>query len=133
MNKKFISAICLFFLFTAASPAPPISPELEREGRSDLSPKQRVGYVMKRGALNVLSEFAFLEVGRTAEIEKREHPKSWLLRLPPFGFTNYAYRMFSGLFDLVVFPFVAPFTDDIRPLTETFDLPEYPWIKEEEL
>ncbi len=132
--KKLAGLICLLFMFTAAAPITVPEPPLEmsREGRSTLSPRQRVGHVMKRGVLNLGAGLLIVpETMRTLKEEREVYPKLWLVTGAPRSFHNVAIRLFSGAFDAVVYPFVAPFTDDIRPLTQTYDLPEYPWTEEE--
>jgi hypothetical protein len=45
----------------------------------------------------------------------------------PRTVTNIFIRSVSAVYDLVLTPFVQPFTDDTSPLTDAMGLPVYPW------
>ena len=118
--KKALSLLALFFLLTAATP------QVTQEGRSELTPRQRSAFVFKRGLVNAAT--APMEVARTLTLEKRWHPKAWGYTYPFRLFYNFWMRESSAAYDIAINPlFVVPFTTDIRPMTRTFDLPDYPW------
>ncbi len=122
--KKLAGILALFFLFTA--PAGAADPEITREGRSELNPFQRSGYVFVRGLTNVLT--SPLELYRTLKTEQQLHPKIWPVSYVPRTLYNFLIRISSGAYDMTIFPvFVVPFSDDIRPFTHFYDLPDYPW------
>ncbi len=119
--KKFLSLICLFFILTAAAPV-----EITRAGRSDLNAFQRSGYVFGRGVLNALA--SPMELVRTFKIEKRDHTRLWPITMIPKSFYNFFMRISSAGYDIAIYPFfVVPFTDDIRPMSRYFEMPDYPW------
>jgi len=72
------------------------------------------------------------EIPRTFIHEAKEHP--WVspftgsLRLV----NNIFLRTTSAVNDIAFFPLIAPFTDDLSPLTEPMGMPEYPWQAREE-
>ena len=97
------------------------------DGRTSLGTMARIGHVMKRGVVNALTTPA--EFLRTPRLEKLIHPKAWPITMFPRTFTNTAIRMTSAGHDIFVFPLYLPFTNDISPWTEAFDLPEYAFQK----
>ena len=95
------------------------------DGRTDKGPLTRIGIVMGRGALNFLglpTEFFF-----SPAREVKQHPKAWPLTFIPKTVTNIIYRAASAGGDVIFFPWIVPFTDDLSPLTEAMGLSEYPW------
>ena len=139
--KKAFSVLILFFIFTGASaPVPqsgttvlgtPGGPQITREGRSDLKPLQRSAFVFRRGIINAST--SLLEIGRTLKLEKQTHPKAWPGTYPFRLFYNFFMRISSAGYDIALFPiFVVPFTDDIRPMTRYFDMPDYAYQLEVE-
>lgn len=122
--KKLAVFLSVFFLFTATAGAADL--EITREGRSDLSPLQRSGHVFVRGLTNALT--SPLELYRTFKTERQRHPKLWPIFYLPRSAYNGTLRFASACYDVSIFPmFVVPFTDDIRPFTHYYDLPDYPW------
>ncbi len=87
--RKALSILSLFFLLTAAAPA-----EITHEGRSDLKPRQRMGFVFKRGVINAFS--SPMEVVRAYKIEKAAHPKWWPATYPFAAFYNFFMRISSA-------------------------------------
>lgn len=98
------------------------------DGRTEKGAWAREGIVLGRGLLNIPG--TAVEVIATPMREPSIHPKAWpitgLIRIP----TNVIYRAVSAVNDLVVYPFVVPFTNDISPLTEPMGLPEYAWSRD---
>ena len=94
-------------------------------GRTDHGPLERPVVVIFRGVMNAVG--LPLEVIRTMIIEKENHPRLWLITFFPRLMTNALARAASAVNDVLIFPWVAPFTDDISPLTESMGLSEYPW------
>ena len=101
---------------------------LSTDGRTTLGPLARVGYVMMRGAANAAG--LPFEIPGTIVREYRMHSRLWPVTWMPRFFTNVCIRVSSITNDIVFFPFVAPFTNDLSPFTEAYDLPEYPWQSE---
>ena len=115
------TAFILAFLFTATGPAM----ALDQDGRTTMGPLARVGYVMMRGAANAAG--SPFEISGTLTREYRMHSRLWPLTWTPRFLRNLAIRLTSIVNDIFFSPFVAPFTNDLSPFTEAFDLPEYPW------
>lgn len=125
--KKLAGILAVFILFASNASAADI--EVTREGRSDLNGFQRSGYVFVRGLTNVVT--SPLELIRTFNVEREWHPKAWPVSYPFRSIYNILLRVSSGAYDFAFMPFfVVPFTDDIRPFTRFYDLPDYPWQKE---
>ena len=115
----------LFFLFLLTMF---VIPQARAEsGKGTEGAWRRIGHVMGRGFLNVLS-FP-LEIPRTAIQERENHRRLWPVTFLPRSFYHMALRATSAANDLLIFPWRLPFTEDISPITEPFDLPEYPWQK----
>lgn len=120
--KKLAGFMIAFFIFTSAVSAADI--EITKEGRSELNPVQRSAYVFGRGLLNFFT--SPLEIVRTFKVEREWHPKAWPVSYLPRTLYNFLIRVSSSAYDIAFFPwFVVPFTDDIRPFTNYYDLPDY--------
>ena len=118
------TAFILFFLLLLAQPVWALS----ADGRTDMKPMARMGYVMMRG-LGGAAGLPF-EISGTFVREHRMHPRLWPVTFVPRLLNNLFIRTASIVNDVVIFPFVAPFTNDLSPFTEAFDLPEFPWQSE---
>lgn len=119
--KKALSLLTLFFLLTAAAPQ-----NITQEGRTQMGPLQRSGFVFVRGVVNAVT--SPLEIWRTFKVEREWHPKAWPIFYVPRTFYNFFTRIVSAGYDIAIYPiFVVPFTSDIRPMTRSFELPDYPW------
>ena len=118
MKKTILLAL---FLLLAVQPAWALSPD----GRTDMGPLARVGYVLMRGVGNAVG--IPFEIPGTFVRESHMHPRLWPITGLPRLFTNAVVRVSSIANDIVFYPFIAPFTNDLSPHTEAFDLPEYPW------
>ena len=118
------SGFIFLLLLTACQPAWALS----ADGRTEMGGAARVGYVFMRGVVN----FAGLpfEIPGTITREYRMHSRLWPLTGMPRFFSNVCIRFTSIINDVVFFPFEAPFTNDLSPFTEAYDLPEFPWQKE---
>lgn len=86
---------------------------------------RRIAKIEGRAVLNLLGMPA--ELVRTPVEEARIHPRIWPLTMLPRTVTNIFIRSVSAVYDLVLTPFVQPFTDDTSPLTDAMGLPVYPW------
>lgn len=127
--KKLAGFIIAFFIFISAASAADV--QITKEGRSDLNPLQRSGYVFARGLINIFT--SPLEIIRTFKTEREWHPKAWPVSYIPRTVYNFFIRLSSGAYDIAFFPwFVVPFTDDIRPFTRFYDLPDYAFQDEVE-
>ena len=122
--KNFVVFLAVFFLLTATASAAEL--KITRDGRSELSPLQRSGHVFVRGFTNIVS--SPLEAYRTLKVEQKWHPKAWPVSYVPRTLFNFLIRLSSAAYDFTIIPvFVVPFSDDIRPFTRVYDLPDYPW------
>ncbi len=120
--KKMLLIISLLILFPAVLKADTV------DGRTDRGVFAREGIVLGRGILNLPG--TVLEVIATPVREHTIHAKAWpltgLIRIP----TNVFARAASAVNDIVVYPFMVPFTNDISPLTEPMGIPEYAWSRD---
>ncbi len=116
---------CIFFLFFFVFP---LSAYAGLDGRTEKGVWAREGMVLGRGLLNVIG--TPVEVFATPMREHTIHPKAWpitgIIRIP----TNVIARASSALNDLVLYPWIVPFTDDISPLTEPMGISEYAWSRD---
>ena len=124
MKKAFLIVILLSLALTPSVFADSI------DGRTDKGPMERTAFVFQRGLKNVFGSLA--EVRATYKREKKVTPKWWPVTYVPRTFSHVLIRIASGTHDALFHPWVAPFTDDISPFTEVYDLPEYPWQVEQE-
>ncbi len=118
--KKIILFAALFLI--------PCSAYAGIDGRTERGVWGREAIVLGRGLLNIPGTVA--EVFATPMREPAMHPKAWpitgLIRIP----TNVIIRAVSAVNDLLVYPWMVPFTDDLSPFTEPMGLPEYGWNRE---
>ncbi len=118
--KKIFQAFLVFMIVTLLS-----TPAQATVERSEAGPWKRAGIVFWRGLVCLVG--SPLEIPRTLALEIKAHPKIWyvsmLTRIP----TNVFIRGTSAANDIVLFPPVALFTDDIASIAEQMGLPEYPW------
>lgn len=122
--KKGVFILSFLLLLMSARPLWALS----KDGRTSMGPAARTGYVLMRGVGNAVG--IPFELSGTLVREYRMHSRLWPFTWPPRFFTNVCVRAVSIVTDVVFFPFIAPFTDDLSPVTEAFDLPEYPWQNE---
>lgn len=94
-------------------------------GRTTMGPGKRVLTAEGRGLLNLVG--LPLEVIRTPIAEARRHKRIWPITFLPRMITNIFARATSSVQDIVIAPFVLPFSNDMTPLTEPMGLPDYPW------
>lgn len=121
MNKVLGFIISILFISSTVSAA---EVSVTRAGRSDLNPLQRSAHVFGRGALNAVT--SPWELVRTFKIERENYPRFWPVTYIPRAFYHFFVRVPSAGYDMTIFPlFVVPFTDDIRPFTRVYDLPDY--------
>ena len=97
------------------------------DGHTEGGVWSREGKVLARGFLGVPG--IVTEIFVTPIREHKIHPKAWpitgLIRIP----TNVFVRAASVGQDIVIYPWVVPFTDDISPITAAYGLPENAWDK----
>ena len=118
--KKIIFGLILFLSCISLAQA-------SEDGRTTKGGFVREGMVLGRGVLNILG--SPFELIRTPATEPSTHKWLWPVTSIPRSVTNFIVRATSGVNDILVYPFVAPFTNDISPLTEPMDLPEYVWSR----
>lgn len=99
-----------------------------QDGRTVKGVWAREGIVLGRGLLNLVGLPA--EIVYTPVRETKIHPKAWPVTFLPRFIMNVGSRAGSAAYDIVCYPWMAPHTDDLSPLTEFMDLPAYPWSKE---
>ena len=112
----------LLVLLTAAAP-----PRMSQDGRTTMGPWHRYGYVFMRGVTNIVT--SPVEFIRTVPAEIEIHKYIWPVTYPFRAATHFFVRATSGVNDGLLLAPVSLFTDDISPMTEGFNLPEYPWQK----
>ncbi|MBI3312880.1 MAG: hypothetical protein HYZ83_01405 [Candidatus Omnitrophica bacterium] len=95
------------------------------DGHTEKGVWAREATVIGRGLGNIIG--LPLEIPRAFQRETGTHSRVWPITFIPRLLTNLAVRLSSIFNDLVVYPWVAPFTDDLSPWTESYDIPEYPW------
>ncbi len=118
------TALIFSFLLMLARPAWALS----TDGRTEMKPVARVGYVMMRG-IGGAAGIPF-ELSGTLARETRMHSRLWPITWVPRLANNLIIRTASIANDIAIYPFAAPFTNDLSPSTEAFDLPEFPWQKQ---
>lgn len=95
------------------------------DGHTDQGVLAREGTVMGRGLGNIAG--LLLEIPRTLNTESEIYKQVWPFTFIPRLVANVFIRAASGINDLLFSPFAVPFTDDLSPWTESYDLPDYPW------
>lgn len=95
------------------------------EGRNTQPAAVRPMAAFGRGLLNI-GGLPF-EVSSTLVREVKAHHWLWPISYPFRLGTNVATRFTSGFNDITVVPFVSPFSNDVKPITEGIGLPNYPW------
>ena len=113
--------ILLLLIVMMAQPAWALS----ADGRTTMNPVARIGYVLLRAVGNVAG--IPFEISGSMRREYGMHKWLWPVTWMPRFFGNIAIRGASIANDVLVYPFTAPFTNDLSPFTEAYDLPEYPW------
>lgn len=116
------AALCLVFMLTLSASAYALE-----DGRTTHGVLAREGIVLGRGVLNLFG-FPF-ELIRTPIAEPSTHKWVWPVTSIPRSITNALARASSAVNDIIVYPFVVPFTDDLSPITEPMGLPKYVWSK----
>ena len=111
--------VSFFFLITS-----PLYASVD--GRTTHGPLTRMAIVEGRGLVNLLA-LPLVDIPRTTVNEVRMHHWLWPATVVPRILTHLMIRVVSSIYDIAFYPWIAPFTDDISPLTEPMGLPEYPW------
>ena len=119
---KRIPALLLILILLA-----PSAHAVDTDGRTNKGVLAREGMVMGRGLLCLLS--LPYEPVRTTIAETEIHPRLWLFTFLPRAVLNTFVRVISGGHDVLIFPFYVPFTNDLSPWTQAYDLPDYAWQK----
>ena len=96
------------------------------DGRTTHGPLTRILIVEGRGFANLIGE-PLVDIPRTTFQEIRMHHWLWPFTSLPRNGLNFMVRVTSAVHDICFMPWIAPFTDDISPFTESMGLPEYPW------
>lgn len=95
------------------------------DGRTTHGPFVRLLIVEGRGLSNL--GFWVLEFPRTGISEVRMHKWAWPLTYFPKVILHLGVRLASSVNDILLYPWVVPFTDDLSPWTEAIGIPDYPW------
>lgn len=90
----------------------------------------RIPAIMVRGIWDFVS--APLEIIRTPVVESEHHPRLWPITFLPRAITNMAYRVNSAVYDIVFYPFAAPFVEETPPLTEKMGIAADVWQTEDD-
>lgn len=120
--KKIISlAFIGFFVFGTTS-------ALAARTEEKKNPVKQILAVEGRGITNVVTSPC--EVVRTFGSEIQLHSRFWPATYPLRFFLNFTTRVVSGINDVLVMPWIVNTSEDPRPITRHYDLPDYPWQKE---
>ncbi|HXV27390.1 MAG TPA: hypothetical protein VD913_00345 [bacterium] len=111
-----------FFIFLSV--ASPLFAAVD--GQTDHGPLTRIAIVEGRGLTNLLA-LPLVDLPRTVGSEVRMHHWLWPVSVIPRIATHLVIRVTSSFYDIAVYPWKAPFSNDISPITEPMGLPEYPW------
>lgn len=84
--------------------------------------------VQGRGLVNLVT-FPW-ELVSTFQSEKQLHSRLWPATYLPRVLLNSVTRVVSGVNDIVVLPWIVNASQDARPITRHYDLPDYAWQKE---
>lgn len=114
------AALCLILMLSLTSSAYALE-----DGRTEQGVAGRFGIVLGRGLLNLIG--TPFELIRTPIAEVDNHKWLWPITFIPRAINNVVIRATSAVNDLVVYPWMVPFTDDLSPITEPFGLPQYVW------
>lgn len=91
---------------------------------------KKIAYVESRGIMNAAA--IPLEIPLTAVRERREHRFTWPFTYIPKLFTNIAMRLTSATYDVFVYPWISPVSEDITPLTEQMGYQNYSFQGDEQ-
>lgn len=116
--KKTILLLAVFVLIASSAFA-------DTEERTTKGFWGKEGTVMGRGAVNILT--CLSEHYYTIVREKKLYPESHAISYIPKSFLNVITRISSGAYDMIPLAIMAPFTDNLTPLTKPMGLPDYPW------
>lgn len=97
---------------------------VDATGRTEDGAFKRVGVVMARG----LEGFGGLfpcDVPRIVKQEVQTQKYFSPITVIPQVVMGAAARSISSFHDIFFAPMIVPFTDDISPITEAFDMPDY--------
>lgn len=119
--KRIMALLLALLLFAPSAHA------VDDDYRTDLGFFAREGTVIGRGLLCLLS--VPYEPVRTTIAETEIHPGLWPFTFIPRAFLNTFVRFISAGHDVLIFPFYVPFTNDLSPWTQAYDLPDYAWQK----
>ncbi len=119
--KHTVFALCVLNVFQPASYAAELTPGQKAS---------RIPAIMIRGIGNFV--MTPLEIVRTPVAESKEHPRLWPVTFLPRAVRNMVYRACSGVYDIVFYPFAAPFVDEVPPLTEKMGIAEDIWEFEDD-
>lgn len=119
---KKISALIFLFSFFISSNA------VFAEVTPNLSTGKKILTVEGRGWVNLVTSPLELLTSSLREFKKRKY--LGVITFAPQTATNFFYRVTSFVNDILLYPCVVPFTDNITPWTEYIGIPEYPWQME---
>ena len=95
------------------------------DGRTTHGPLVRPFMVIGRGVMNIVG--LPMEIPLTIAREADMHRWVWPVTFVPRLVTNIVIRITSAVNDILIFPWVTPFTNDLSPWTRPMGLSEYPW------
>ncbi len=105
--------------------APALALEVDESGRTEAGPLNRSAYVLARGVTGVAT--IPCDIYRTGRTEIQSHRWLWPFTMLPRQFTNIVARTASSAHDFFIAPWaIAPYTDDITPMSEGLGLPDFP-------
>lgn len=97
---------------------------LDETGRTTDGPVKRVGYVVERGIEGLVGTIP-CDIPQITVNEFKESKWVAPVSVLPRILTLVPTRVVSSIHDIVIMPFMVPFTNDLSPVTEAFDMPEF--------
>ena len=97
---------------------------LDETGRTTDGPVKRVGYVVERGIEGLVGTIP-CDIPKITVKEFQDSKWVAPISVLPRILTLVPTRVVSSIHDIVIMPFMVPFTNDLSPVTEAFDMPEF--------
>lgn len=117
--KKITAFFALMMMFSI-----PVFASLDETGRTTDGPVKRMGYVAERGVEGLVGAIP-CDIPQISKKEFQENKWVAPVSVLPRVATLVVVRAVSSIHDIAVMPLIAPFTDDLSPITESFDIPEF--------
>lgn len=109
----------LIMLLTA-----PAFAALDETGRTTDGPLKRTGYVIERGIEGLVGAIP-CDIPKITVKEFQENKWVAPVSVLPRILTLIPARVVSSIHDIAVMPLMVPFTNDLSPVTEAFEMPEF--------